>query len=169
MDGKDRPHVVSLPLDLGHGVGGEGLDGEFLPVAGVEVESVVGEGVEGEPVDVVVAGADPLVRFVGEGEAGLLVKGHSPIGVESPPVGGDLDGQRADVHAHPVPRSEEVPDGRFYGRHLGVVPVEPQHQRAGETPVQSADGEPDVTDLPGSVQLGQGEGLTRSDGPGVPI
>ena len=164
-----RAHILAVPFHIEQGVVGEGNDRPLLVVSGVEIERIGRQVFQLDPVDIKVAGGDPLLPLIGHGQTGIFMEGHFPVAVESPAVGGDLDGKCLDVGPHPVAGGEKIPEGRFHGGDVGIVPVDPKNQGAGIASLESADGEPDMLDLPRSFQVREHHRLSGLDAEGIGV
>ncbi len=165
----DAADILAVALHFQERVIGERLDRPFLVVAGMKIHRLRGERVQLDPIDVEVAGSRPPRSLIGHGQAGLFVEGHLPVGVEGPAVGGDLDGQGADDGPHAVAGGEKIAQRRFHRGDQRSIPVDAEDQSPGVAPVFRTDGEPDVLNLTGSVEVGQDDGLAGLDPVGVGV
>ena len=103
-----------------------------------------------------------LRRVVGDLDAGGLVEGHVPVGVQVLAVAAGLD-REAGVHLapHGVARQEEVADGALDGRRLGALEEDAKHEQPAPLAVGGGDRGPDVAHLARARKVGQHARLVR--------
>ncbi len=163
-----RADVVPGALAIEDDVRREGLGGELLAVARVEVAHAGRRRGKLHPVELPVD-AQVVLALVGDLDARALPERHAPVAVERAAVRRHLDGQRVELGAHAVPRREEVADGRLDRRDGRAVPVHAQDERAVEAAVAAREREPHVADLAGALQLAQDLRLAGADMVGVDV
>ena len=168
LDRKHSAHVMALPAAVENHVRRERFGGRLLAIAGVKVQHVVGGTRQFRPVELPVHG-QRVAAFVRQLDACLSAERHPPVAVQGPAVRSHLDRQRVHVGTHPIARGKEVAERRFDRRRFGGVPVDPQDQRAGITPLASRDGKPHVADLARARQRRQRGGFAGAEMPGVLI
>ena len=134
-----------------------------LAVLGVEVESVGWERVRFfAVVDVVVEGIDRTLALICNCDASMMLVGHGEEGVHGfAAADGEHGGLPGVIGAET--EAEEVAEGSFYtGRSL-VVPVDSEDVALEVIGLWTGDGEPDVGDHAGAVDVEDGEGGAGSE------